>query len=56
MDFNSATIIGALGGAIMGFIPGWLRAQFGASEVITTIMLNYIALYGGNDRASCLIK
>lgn len=43
-----AVIIGALGGAIMGFIPGWLRAQFGASEVITTIMLNYIALYGGN--------
>ncbi|MHB9648207.1 ABC transporter permease [Weissella paramesenteroides] len=43
-----AVIIGALGGAVMGYIPGWLRAQFGASEVITTIMLNYIALYGGN--------
>lgn len=44
----AAVIIGAAGGAVMGFIPGWLRAQFGASEVITTIMLNYIVLYGGN--------
>lgn len=43
-----AVIIGALAGALMGALPGWLRAQFGASEVITTIMLNYIALYGGN--------
>ena len=39
-----AVIIGALAGALMGALPGWLRAQFGASEVITTIMLNYIAL------------
>ncbi|MBC6498401.1 ABC transporter permease [Weissella confusa] len=38
----------SLAGALMGALPGWLRAQFGASEVITTIMLNYIALYGGN--------
>lgn len=43
-----AVIIGALAGALMGALPGWLRAQLGASEVITTIMLNYIALYGGN--------
>ena len=33
----------ALGGALWGAIPGWLRARFGASEVINTIMLNYIA-------------
>ena len=34
----------ALGGAIWGFIPGFLKARTGAHEVIVTIMLNYIAL------------
>jgi simple sugar transport system permease protein len=34
----------AIGGAMWGFIPGWLKAKTGAHEVITTIMLNYIAL------------
>ena len=34
----------ALGGALWGFIPGLLKATTGAHEVITTIMLNYIAL------------
>lgn len=38
-------IIGMIFGAIMGFIPGVLRALLGTSEVITTIMLNYIILY-----------
>jgi ABC-type uncharacterized transport system permease subunit len=38
-------IIGCvLGGALWGFIPGILKAKTGAHEVITTIMLNYIAL------------
>ena len=32
-----------LGGALWGFIPGILKARTGAHEVITTIMLNYIA-------------
>ena len=31
-------------GAGWGFIPGFLKARTGAHEVITTIMLNYIAL------------
>jgi simple sugar transport system permease protein len=39
---------GALGGGLWGFIAGWLKARFGASEVITTIMLNYIAFLGVN--------
>jgi simple sugar transport system permease protein len=30
-------------GALWGWIPGWLRARRGAHEVITTIMLNFIA-------------
>jgi ABC-type uncharacterized transport system permease subunit len=38
-----ALLAGILGGALWGFIPGVLRARTGAHEVITTIMLNYIA-------------
>lgn len=36
---------GAVGGYIWGWIPGVLRARTGAHEVITTIMLNSIALF-----------
>jgi general nucleoside transport system permease protein len=35
---------GMLVGGLWGAIPGWLRARFGSSEVINTIMMNYIAL------------
>lgn len=41
-----AFVAGALGGALWGAIPGWLRARTGAHEVITTIMFNYIAIRG----------
>lgn len=37
-------IAGLVGGALWGAIPGYLRAKTGAHEVITTIMLNFIAL------------
>ena len=40
-----AFLAGALGGAIWGFIPGWLKAKTGAHEVINTIMLNYVAFH-----------
>ncbi|HET8786726.1 MAG TPA: ABC transporter permease, partial [Candidatus Limnocylindrales bacterium] len=36
-------IVGTLLGAFWGFIPGFLKARTGAHEVITTIMLNYVA-------------
>lgn len=36
-------VAGTLSGALWGFIPGFLKARTGAHEVITTIMLNYIA-------------
>ena len=39
-----ALIAGAIGGLIWGFLPGILKARTGAHEVITTIMLNYVAL------------
>jgi ABC-type uncharacterized transport system permease subunit len=34
----------AAGGGIVGAVPGALKARFGAHEVITTIMLNFIVL------------
>jgi len=38
-----AILGGALGGAIWGAIPGYLKARFGAHEVVNTIMMNWIA-------------
>lgn len=38
-----AMLAGALGGALWGFVPGFLKAKTGAHEVIITIMMNYIA-------------
>jgi len=38
-----AIVAGILGGAFWAGIPGFLKAQTGAHEVITTIMLNYVA-------------
>ena len=38
-----STIAGSLTGSAWGFIPGFLKARLGAHEVITTIMLNYVA-------------
>jgi ABC-type uncharacterized transport system permease subunit len=34
----------ALGGGVVGAVPGVLKARFGAHEVIVTIMLNFIVL------------
>ena len=45
-----ALLAGIAGGAFWGFIPGALKVFTGAHEVITTIMLNYIAsLFAGVD-------
>jgi ABC-type uncharacterized transport system permease subunit len=40
-----ALIAGAAGGALWGFFPAVLKAKLGANEVITTLMLSYVALY-----------
>ncbi|MBA2632536.1 MAG: ABC transporter permease, partial [Chloroflexi bacterium] len=39
----TAVLAGAAVGAVYGFIPGMLKAFTGAHEVVTTIMLNFIA-------------
>ncbi|HUH40333.1 MAG TPA: ABC transporter permease [Castellaniella sp.] len=37
-------LAGALGGALWAAIPALLRTRFNANEILTTLMLNYIAL------------
>jgi simple sugar transport system permease protein len=39
----AAIAVATLAGGAWGFIPGFLKARTGAHEVITTIMLNYVA-------------
>ncbi|MEA4811811.1 MAG: ABC transporter permease [Anaerolineaceae bacterium] len=41
-------LMGMLGGALYGFIPGVLKAKFNINEIITTLMLNYIAVFWNN--------
>jgi len=41
-------IMGMIGGAAWGFIPGVLKGKFGVNEIITTLMLNYIAILWNN--------
>ena len=38
-----AVLAGMIAGGFWGFVPGFLKAKTGAHEVITTIMLNYLA-------------
>src|SRR6185437_12594114 len=37
-------LAGFAGGAVWAAFPGWLRAYFGVNEIITTLMLNYVAV------------
>jgi ABC-type uncharacterized transport system permease subunit len=39
-----AMVVGFLGGAIWGGIPGALKAYFGVNEILSTIMMNAIAV------------
>lgn len=39
-------VLGGVGGALWGMLAGYLKVRFGASEIVTTIMLNYIAIIG----------
>ncbi|HJU65903.1 MAG TPA: ABC transporter permease [Gemmatimonadaceae bacterium] len=39
-----AILAAAVGGGVTGWVPGVLKARFGAHEVIVTIMLNFIVL------------
>jgi simple sugar transport system permease protein len=41
-------LMGLLGGGLYGLIPGVLKAYFGVNEIITTLMLNYVAVNWNN--------
>jgi ABC-type uncharacterized transport system permease subunit len=41
-------LLAALAAAVWGGLSGWIKARFGVHEVISTIMLNWIALYLSN--------
>lgn len=41
-------IAGFAGGAIWGVVPGILKAKLNVNEIITTLMLNYVAIFWNN--------
>lgn len=41
-------VMGMIGGAAWGFIPGYLKAKFQINEIISTLMLNYVAILWNN--------
>lgn len=45
LGLGLAVLGAAIGGALWAFPAGWIRAYRGGHEVITTIMLNNVALY-----------
>lgn len=40
---GACTLAGAAGGALWACIPAWMRASRGVNEVISTLLLNYVA-------------
>jgi len=45
MIIPAMILAGFLGGSIWGLIPGFLKARFKVNEIITSLMLNYVALF-----------
>ena len=41
-------LMGFLAGALWAFVPGFLKARFNVNEIITTLMMNYIAVAWNN--------
>ncbi|WP_137155672.1 ABC transporter permease [Rhizobium sp. FKL33] len=39
-----AVVAAMIGGAMYGFIPGYAKAKLGANEIVSSLMLNYIAI------------
>ena len=51
-----AVLFGATCGSVVCLVPGVLRARFGASELVSSLMLNYAALYVGLYVVNYLIR
>ena len=45
MVIPAMILAGFLGGSTWGLIPGFLKARFGVNEIITSLMLNYVAIF-----------
>lgn len=41
-------LVGTAAGLVWGGIPGWLKARMGVNEILSTVMMNQIALQGMN--------
>jgi len=41
-------LAGIVAGAIWGFVPGFLKAKYNVNEIISTLMMNYIAVAWNN--------
>ena len=46
-------LAGMAGGRLWGFIPGFLKARFNVNEIISTLMMNYIAVAWNNYLHFC---
>jgi len=44
LSVSAMVIFGAIGGGLWGLIPGILKAKFRTNEIITSLMLNYVAV------------
>lgn len=51
-----ALLLGSLVGALVCYIPGKLRVKWGASELVVSLMLNYVCLYLGTFIMNSTIK
>ncbi len=45
---STMAVFGMLFGALWGFIPGLLKARYNVNEIISTLMMNYIAIEWNN--------
>jgi len=45
---TAMALAGFLGGALWGLIPGILKAKLNVNEIITSLMLNYVAIFWNN--------
>ncbi|MBN8999392.1 MAG: ABC transporter permease [Rhizobiales bacterium] len=43
LSIPAGAIAAMLGGAVLGFIPGFAKAKLNANEIVSSLMLNYIA-------------
>jgi simple sugar transport system permease protein len=44
---TTAIIVGGIVGGTVCLVPGWLKVRYGTSELVTSLMLNYAALFLG---------